>query len=64
LGRVGYAEADTFSQTEHFTSQYIRRKLAERFELDADWDWRMYRRQEPGMFETLRWFGDPDVLVG
>ncbi len=64
LGKIGYVEANAVSPTETFTSQYMRRRLAELFELDADWDWRTYRRQEPWVFETLRWFGDANVPVG
>jgi diadenosine tetraphosphate (Ap4A) HIT family hydrolase len=64
FGRIGYVAADALPQTERFTSQHVRRKLAERFKLDADWDWRTYREQEPWVLETLRWFGEPNVLVG
>lgn len=39
-------------------SQYFRRTLAQRFALNAPWDWRHYHGVEANVLNTLRYFGD------
>ena len=48
-----------FSIPEHgmldiFSSQFVRRKLVDYFDLDVPWDWREYDQVEPWLIETLR----------
>lgn len=40
-------------QDRAFPSQFFRRRLAERFEIDRPWDWRTYKDVEPGVLATI-----------
>ncbi len=56
------ALADPFSSSPNlFASQYVRKRLAARFGLCEEWDWRSYHEPEAKLLETLSIFGANNV---
>jgi hypothetical protein len=56
---VSYSGADQLAVKP--SSQYFRRRLAEHFMLDRDWNWRGFLDQEPDLITTIRAFEDLHV---
>ncbi len=46
-----------------YPSQYFRRTLAERFNLDRPWDWRMFEEPEQYVFDTVGMFETANVSL-
>jgi len=58
-GRVGVH--DSSRSPRRFGSQYFRRELVRRFQVERPWDWRVYDEPEPDLLQTLSLAGDVPV---
>lgn len=50
-------ETRLFTTDVGFGSQFMRKRLVERYGLNCDWNWRTYRSVEPAVMRTLSHFG-------
>lgn len=52
---------DITSETSRYPSQYFRRLLTEKFELNKSWDWRTYQQPEVDLLSTINSFKESNV---